>query len=106
MVTSLVDKAMAARCSSAVSSAQQGKAQRKKGSAAAAPDSSQVAQSSSANTANAAKAALLGMMREAEGCGQLALSLIIQKAKAPTNEVGSRLVLTLVHAAAMMHEDS
>ena len=94
-MTSLVDKAMAgAPASAAASSAQQGKAQRsKKGGAAAPPDSSPVASAGSANVANAARSALMALMREAEGCGQLALLLIMQKARAPAKEVG-----TLLHA--------
>ena len=94
-MASLVDKAMAGGPAPAsASSAQQGKAQRsKKGGAAAPPDSSQAAPAGSANAADAARSALLALMREAEGCGQLALSLIMQKARAPAKEVGS-----LMHA--------
>ena len=88
-VASLVDKAMAGcSVSASASSAQQGKAQRKKGGAAASPDSAQAAPTGSASLADAASRALVALMREAESCAQMALLLIMQKARAPAKEVG------------------
>ena len=90
-MATLVDKAMAGAPASAfASSAQQGKAQRRKGGAAASSDASKAAPAAGADTADAARKALMAVMGEAEACGHLALSLIMQKARAPAKEVGNQ----------------
>ena len=93
IVASLVEKAMAgtaaAAPATAATSAQHSKAQRRKGGAPAPAPGSQapgVSQSTSAD-AEAARGALMAVMGEAEGCAQLALALLLQKARAPAKEV-------------------
>ena len=97
IVASLVDRAMAdvpTAAAGSASSAQQGKAQRKKGSAAAAAAASgsgaaALHASSGGNAAEAAREALRAVMGEAPGVAQLALTAIMQKAKAPAKEVST-----------------
>ena len=93
IVASLVEKAMAGTAATApapaATSAQHSKAQRRKGGAPAPAPGSQapgVGQSTSAD-AEAARQALMAVMGEAEGCAQLALALLLQKARAPAKEV-------------------
>ncbi len=52
---------------------------------------SPAAPAAGADTADAARKALMAVMGEAEGCGHLALSLIMQKARAPAKEVGTSI---------------
>ena len=73
----------------AATSAHHGKAQRRKGGAPAPAPGSQVSGASQSTRADAeaARKALMGVMGEAEGCAQLALALLLQKARAPAKEV-------------------
>ena len=97
IVASLVDRAMTnipTAAAGSASSAQQGKAQRKKGAAAAAaaasePGAPALHASSGGNAAEAAREALMAVMSEAPGVAQLALTAIMQKAKAPAKEVST-----------------
>ena len=92
-MVSLVEKAMAITAASvpvpAANSAQHSKAQRRKGGVPAPAPGSQasgVSRSASAD-AEAARQALMRVMGEAEGCAQLALVLLLQRARAPAKEV-------------------
>ena len=93
IVASLVEKAMAGTAAPApapaATSAHPSKAQRRKGGAPAPAPCSQAPGESPSTSADAeaAREALMAVMGEAEGCAQLALALLLQKARAPAKEV-------------------